>query len=62
MADCAKAHGIKVFPACDKQRDKMKECIIAFQTDKNLDNERDLIVLAKIDKLEKQLKERKSSQ
>ncbi|SMN18842.1 similar to Saccharomyces cerevisiae YKL137W CMC1 Evolutionarily conserved copper-binding protein of the mitochondrial intermembrane space [Maudiozyma saulgeensis] len=61
MADCAKAHGIKVFPACEQQRDKMKDCIIAFQTDKNLDNERDLIVLTKIAKLEKQLNETKAN-
>lgn len=61
MAECAKAHGVKVFPACDQQRDKMKECIIAYQTDRNLDNERDLIVLSKIEKLEKQLNERKAA-
>lgn len=60
MADCAKAHGIKVFPTCDIPRNNMKACILSYQIDpKYLDHQRDLIVLDKINKLEKQLKEGK---
>ncbi|SCW00696.1 LAFE_0C09934g1_1 [Lachancea fermentati] len=63
MAECSKLHGLKVFPACDKQRDKMGECILFYQTDpKYLDEERDKIVQEKLGKLEKQLKDQKRQQ
>ena len=62
MADCAKNHGIRVFPNCSEQRDKMKECLIFYQAPKYLDQQRDLIVLEKIERLEKQLAERKSKE
>lgn len=58
MADCAKANGIKVFPACDPERNKMKECFLFYQMDhKYLDEQRDLVILEKINRLESQLKE-----
>lgn len=58
MADCAKSHGIKVFPACEKERDQMGECLLFYQMDpKYLDEERDRIVERKIAKLEQRLKE-----
>lgn len=62
MAECAKKHGVKVFPACDEPRNRMKECILSYQVDqKYLDHERDLIVLEKINKLETQLKEQQAA-
>lgn len=61
MAECAKANGLKVFPACEKQRDKMSECILFYQVDtKYLDEERDRIVERKINKLEEQIKRSRS--
>lgn len=60
MADCAKAHGIKVFPACDAQRDKMVECMLFYQVDaKYLDEQRDLIIQRKIAALEEQVRKNK---
>ncbi|CCF57941.1 hypothetical protein KAFR_0D02930 [Kazachstania africana CBS 2517] len=60
MANCAREHGIKVFPACDVQRQKMKDCLLFYQLDdKYLDHQRDLIILQKIEKLESQLNKKK---
>ncbi|CCC66983.1 hypothetical protein NCAS_0A04250 [Naumovozyma castellii] len=60
LADCAKENGIKVFPTCDPQRIKMKDCLLFYQTDpKFLDEERDKVILEKINSLEKRLKESK---
>ncbi|CAR29923.1 hypothetical protein ZYGR_0AD06140 [Zygosaccharomyces rouxii] len=61
MAECAKANGLKLFPACEKQRDKMTECILFYQVDtKYLDQERDKIVERKINRLEEQIKRSRS--
>ncbi|AQZ17765.1 CMC1 (YKL137W) [Zygosaccharomyces parabailii] len=60
MAECAKANGVRVFPACDQQRDRMSECILFYQVDtKFLDAERDKIVERKISKLEEQVRKSK---
>lgn len=60
MAECAKANGVRVFPACDQQRDRMSECILFYQVDtKFLDAERDKIVERKINKLEEQVRKSK---
>lgn len=60
MASCAKNHGIKLFPACDAQRDKMVECLLFYQVDtKYLDEQRDLIVQRKIAALEEQVRKSK---
>ncbi|EDO14745.1 hypothetical protein Kpol_297p6 [Vanderwaltozyma polyspora DSM 70294] len=49
MAACAKANGMKVFPACNEQRDRMAECILFYQIDtKYLDMEKDKIIEKKI--------------
>ncbi|CUS20686.1 LAQU0S01e12310g1_1 [Lachancea quebecensis] len=57
MVECSKLHGLKVFPACEPQRDKMAECILSYQGDNYLDQERDKLVQRKIEKLEEQLKQ-----
>lgn len=50
MAECAKSHGVKVFPACNAQKEQMKECLLFYQMDKKyLDDQRDLIILNKIE-------------
>lgn len=60
MVECSKRNGLKVFPRCIPERDRMRECILFYQKDsKYLDNERDKIVQEKIYKLEQQLKEDK---
>lgn len=60
MADCAKSNGLRVFPACDGQRDKMVECMLFYQVDtKYLDEQRDLIVQRKIAALEEQVRKNK---
>lgn len=49
MADCGKKYGLKVFPNCNEQRDKMSECLLFYQLDtKYLDQEKDKIVQKKI--------------
>lgn len=54
MADCAKTNGIRVFPTCEKQREKMGECLLFYQVDtRYLDEQRDKIVERKINRLEK---------
>lgn len=59
MADCAHANGVKVFPACNPQKEQMKECLLFYQMDKKyLDDQRDLIILNKI---EEKLKQNNSS-
>ncbi|CCK68279.1 Cmc1p KNAG_0A06170 [Huiozyma naganishii CBS 8797] len=61
MANCAKQHGVKVFPSCSAERDKMKECLMFYQLDeKYLDEQRNLIVVKKIEKLEERLKQQKA--
>lgn len=57
MVECSKLHGLKVFPACDSQRDKMAKCILSYQGDIYLDQERDKIVQRKISKMEEQLRQ-----
>lgn len=62
MAACAKSNGLRVFPACDKQRDKMGECLLFYQVDtKYLDEQRDKIVQRKIGVLEEQLRQSKEN-
>ncbi|CAL9736795.1 COX assembly mitochondrial protein [Monosporozyma servazzii] len=57
MADCAQVHGVKVFPACNPQKEQMKECLLFYQIDKKfLDDQRDLIILNKIEEKMKQNK------
>ncbi|SCV00480.1 LAMI_0G05336g1_1 [Lachancea mirantina] len=56
MVECSKKHGLKVFPTCEPERDKMAECILFYQDDKYLDEERDKIVQRKFDALEEQIK------
>lgn len=59
MVECSKIHGIKLFPACSAPRDSMRECILSYQKDSNLDHQRDLIVQRKITRLEEQLAKQK---
>ncbi|CCD25015.1 Cmc1p NDAI_0E01990 [Naumovozyma dairenensis CBS 421] len=60
MADCAKLNGIKVFPNCDPEKAKMKNCLLFYQNDsKYLDDERDKLILERINKLEEQFKQGK---
>lgn len=62
MAECAKANGFKVFPACDKQRDDMTGCMMLYQRHiEYLDQERDKMVERKISKLEEQIKKGKEA-
>lgn len=57
MAECAQKNGVKVFPNCNPEKEKMKECLLFYQMDKKyLDDQRDLIILNKI---EGQLKQNK---
>ncbi|KAH3899703.1 Cmc1p SCDLUD_003988 [Saccharomycodes ludwigii] len=56
MADCAKQNGIKVFPECNPQKEKMAECVLFYQTDEYLDEQRDLMVQKKIKIMEDRLK------
>ncbi|KAK5778833.1 Cmc1p PWA37_001268 [Arxiozyma heterogenica] len=59
MADCAKLNGVKVFPTCNSEKEKMKECLLFYQLDKKyLDEQRDLVILNKI---EKRLQQNKQS-
>lgn len=59
MADCAKLNGVKVFPTCNPEKEKMRECLLFYQMDKKyLDEQRDLIILNKI---EKRLQQNKQS-
>lgn len=59
MAECAKLNGVKVFPTCNHEKEKMKECLLLYQMDKKyLDEQRDLIILNKI---EKRLQQRNQS-
>ena len=58
MAECAKHYSVKMFPNCDEQRNKMKECLLYYQYNESyLEHQRDLIVLEKIKKREDQLKQ-----
>ncbi|AMD21788.1 HFL068Cp [Eremothecium sinecaudum] len=60
FVECSRQQGVKVFPKCNSLRNEMSECLMPFLNDpKFLDEERDKIVLLKIQKLEKQLQERK---
>ncbi|SCU94597.1 LADA_0G09582g1_1 [Lachancea dasiensis] len=61
MVECSKLHGLKIFPACQPQRDRMAGCILSYQGDSFLDQERDKIVQRKIGKLEQQLREQQET-
>ncbi|SCU90079.1 LANO_0D07514g1_1 [Lachancea nothofagi CBS 11611] len=62
MVECSKLHGLKLFPACESQRDKMVECIKSFQGDEYLDQQRDQLVQRKIGKLEERLQQQQQQQ
>lgn len=61
MADCAKANGLIMFPACTPQKKAMGDCLLFYQKDPSyLDAERDKLILRRIDELEQSVKEGKS--
>ncbi|SCU78472.1 LAME_0A04610g1_1 [Lachancea meyersii CBS 8951] len=62
MVECSKLHGLKVFPACESQRNQMKECILSFQGEAYVDQERDKMVQRRIQQLEDQLKQQQQQQ
>ncbi|AEY97885.1 FAFR201Cp [Eremothecium gossypii FDAG1] len=62
MAECSKAHGLNVFPACDGPKRQMGECLLFYQKDEFLDAEWDRIVERKLDALEQQVKARKAGE
>ncbi|CEP63581.1 Cmc1p LALA0_S08e05864g [Lachancea lanzarotensis] len=62
MVECSKLHGLKLFPACESQRDRMAECILSFQGESHVDQERDKIVQRRIQRLEDQLKQQQLQQ
>ncbi|CCH59727.1 hypothetical protein TBLA_0B09120 [Henningerozyma blattae CBS 6284] len=62
MMNCAKEHGLKAFPACNKQKEAMSRCLLFYQKDpKYLDAERDKIIRKKIQKLELDMKKSNSA-
>lgn len=60
MMQCSRDNGVKVFPTCNKQRDAMSKCVLFYQNDqKYLDEQKDLLIKEKINKLQSKIDQSK---